>query len=195
MIAEGYYSMPHDNMIRMEPIKTVAHLESFLRSQNRFPFYGILLSTSVDLNVIKYAIENRSDLENLTSDVILVFIAEEKVSVEATHDLPVERGSAYKIASSLEVPAERMPCLLIFNDLNAEGKDLALASLKGNFDEVVASFRRNVDDLRKCLKFDRDKRMREFKHLKNEYLIETFIKDNWKDLLSTAFSIADLIVL
>ncbi len=160
-----------DELIRISNPSTVSTgdknsplAETLRAEKDENPLYAILLYTEEDINIAKYVRSYYNELNNLSGKTrVFVFEAEpvgEEVcqywtnllsnideyigwnALGLTKTKPYDKAQIYELCGIFEIPKDKVPCILFFNNLDLNDKKFIV--LKFTKDEKLKDFFRHV---------------------------------------------------
>ena len=136
--------MPSVGAIR--EIRGVEDLQEHIAGQSDYPFKAILLASHMDEDVIDFFKQYSSDLSQLTGKTCLMYALQKLSSPNTQHPgiddsmkLPIsvspekdddgEEGDVFELARQLGVGVDKLPCLVVFEELQNDIQDLAIVGV------------------------------------------------------------------
>jgi hypothetical protein len=172
-IVRDYANFQDDVMSysNLKDIDNYLYGQSFYNpSFSDLPLVGVLLYTDEDFELAAYIRENFDNLHAMSGKDIEIFCIEEppSSSIHANpafwktrlerfsyrtwsllgwvRSKPYDKSEAYKIATSLGVYPDQLPCLVIFDEISCPDK--IIIPISNNYSEF---FRKTFSEIRRCL--------------------------------------------
>jgi len=188
---------PNSSIIVSIKDKNSLLAETLEAGKDENPLYAILLYTEEDINIAKYVRSYYNELSKLSGKTRVFVFEKEAVGKEVyqywsnrllnkdeyigwnalglTKTKPYDKAQIYELCDIFEIPKDKVPCILFFNNLDLNDKKFIV--LEFNKDEKLKDFFRHVFTVcDKAINVSREKRI--------DVLTSQFRKDKVKRIIS-----------
>lgn len=174
-------------------------IQQALAKPPTYPFNAILLATDVD-EVLSSTKNFVSDLNSLSGKICRIFYFKDPQTMQMQQVIAVSQpsGTAYDLAEAMNIMPNKMPCLVVFENLQDDLSNLAIVGLpqadKDQDAQITARLRNVQSYMIQCANNPNGKRVPCFKKKVTEALIVSTAKgalsEVLKDVLSSGISAA-----